>query len=176
MKTTWLFLVLLAVGPLVALRAMGAVSTAPAKPSLAGRIDALLRPHLKPTSLPVTLPNPFVVVRGSAELTDNHEAAEPEIPAPETPVDPGHPTDAEVLARAVSRIKIGGTMHVNDQTQLMINGDLYREGDPLTLENKPNPIYAQIVRLTPSELTLRYKDATQTVRLKNPPKPRDPGP
>jgi hypothetical protein len=141
----------------------------PAKPvPLTARIDALLRPHLNPPPLPVSLPNPFLVVRGTAEFTESSAAA----PTPEAraagPLDESGPvTDTDMLARGVAQLKIGGTMQINDVTQVMINRTTYKEGDFLTLETKPTPIHVQLVRLTREELTLRYNEATQAVRLKN---------
>jgi hypothetical protein len=158
-----------------ALPAPAAEASAAPRPSvpLVSRIDALLRPHLKPTPLPVSLPNPFIVVRGSAELS--------ETPGPKAVPEPGVSaapavedallTDGEILARCMAQLKIGGTMQLNDVTQLMINRNTYKEGDYLTLEGRSAPIHVQIVRLSREELTLRYNEVTQTVRLKAPAKP-----
>jgi hypothetical protein len=179
MKHRLPFSVLLAAGlfPAAALlRAADPFAVEPAgKNRLTERIDALLRPHLKPAPLPVVLPNPFVVVRGTADLTDVHDpAAGTAYIAP--PADDSPPaTDAEMLARCVARLKIGGTMQVSDVTQLTINQELYKEGDYVALEGKGGALlYVRITRLTPGELTFRYKEATQLVRLKYPPKPKDP--
>jgi hypothetical protein len=141
----------------------------PTKPvPLTARIDALLRPHLNPPPLPVTLPNPFLVVRGTAEFTESSGAASAQdARAPMSMDESGPATDADMLARGVAQLKIGGTMQINDVTQVMINRTTYKEGDFLTLETKPTPIHVQLVRLTREELTLRYNEATQAVRLKN---------
>jgi hypothetical protein len=174
MKKTFLaswFMIGLASGPL-----LGPAQTPPAPAKsvpLTARIDALLRPHLQPSALPVSLPNPFVVVRGSAELT---EAAGP-VTGPEPRVPPAATeeaspaTDGELLAQATAQLKIGGTIYANNVTQLMINRNTYKEGDFLTLDAKPVPLHVQIVRLTRDELTLRYNDVTQTLPLKAATKP-----
>jgi hypothetical protein len=174
--------VLLAAGLSLAaalLRAADPSAVPPAgKNRLTERIDALLRPHLKPAPLPVMLPNPFVAVRGTADLTDAHDPAAPGTAYLAPPADDSLPsTDAETLARCMARLKIGGTMQVSDVTQLTINQELYKEGDYVALEGKGGALlYVQIARLTPEELTFRYKDATQVVRLKYPSKPKDPQP
>lgn len=67
-------------------------------------------------------------------------------------------------------------MQVNDVPQIIINQEVYKEGDYVILENRRALIYVQIARLTLEELTLRYQEATQVIRLKHPAKPRDPEP
>lgn len=173
-------LLLLAASLLAATFPLRAAAPTPAAPPagkdrLAGRIDALLRPHLRPAPLPVVLPNPFLVIRGTVDFTEAHDPAASKQPAPPA-ADLPPLTDAEVLASCVARLKIGGTMQVNDLPQLLINQELYKEGDYVILEHKAALLYVQIVRLTPDEITLRLKEATQTIRLKNPARPKDAGP
>jgi hypothetical protein len=170
--------VLLAAGLFPAVALLRAADPSPVPPDgktrLTGRIDALLHPHLKPVPLPVVLPNPFIVVRGTADLAEAHDPAAPGAANPAPPADDSPLlTDAETLARGVARLKIGGTMQVNDATQLIINQEPHKEGDYVILENKGALLYVQISRLTPAELTLRFREATQVIRLKNPAKPKD---
>lgn len=51
-----------------------AADPSPAPPAGKGRltehIDALLRPHRQPVPLPVVLPNPFIVRRGTVDFTE----------------------------------------------------------------------------------------------------------
>jgi len=174
-------LLLLAAGLLPAAAFLRAAEPPPApspgKSRLIARIDALLRPHLKPAPLPVVLPNPFTVIRGTADFTEGHDPAATTASFASPADDAAHLTDEEMLARCMARLKIGGTMQVNDVTQLLINQELYKEGDYVILEDKGGAlVYVQIVRLSPGDLTLRYKEATQVIRLKNPAKPKDAGP
>jgi hypothetical protein len=142
------------------------------------RIDALFKRRLKPEPLPVNLPNPFQVVGGTinAKGADGpDDDAPPKVTADPRPVDPapkvveetGPLSDSDALAGYAARLKIGGTIQLNGRAQLIINQSPYKEGDFIFVDNKDAVIYLQIVRITPTELTLRFKDIEQTLRLKN---------
>lgn len=141
-------------------------------------IDALFKHRLKPDPLPVILPNPFLVVSGSINSRradgsetdptteggpEGHASASATKPGAETP--PG--SDAEALARYVASLKIGGTLRINGQLQLIINQSPRKEGDLIFLDNKNAVTFLRIIRLTPVELVLGFNDAVQTVGLKN---------
>jgi len=121
------------------------------------RIDALLKLRMKPEPLPVTLPNPFQVVSGSATRS---EGDAPVVPA-ETPVD----TSADALARYVAKLQIGGLIRISGQPQLFINDAPRKEGDFLIVEQKDAVIYLQIMKITSSTVTFRLNEATLTVKF-----------
>jgi hypothetical protein len=152
--------------------AAGPAVAAPTKPAgrITDRIETLFRPRLHPTPLPVVLPNPFTVVGGSVSpgRTDAEGSAAPSA-APAEPPPPD--SDAEVLARRAAKLKIGGTIAVNGVTQLIINEAAYKEGDYVFPDSKDTSAYVQIVRLTPTELALGYREAVLSIRLKAPVKP-----
>jgi hypothetical protein len=135
---------------------------------LAERIQSLLGPHLRPTPLPVTLPNPFALTRGSVEVVATAAAvtAAPTEPTAK-PVDPDNPAvDIETLARCILRLRIGGTIEVGGITQLVVNQAPYREGDLISVNDRGATVQLLLVQLNSSEITFRLRDATQVVRLK----------
>lgn len=144
----------------------------PGKGRLTDRIDALLRPRLQPAALPLVLPNPFTVVRGSAEREDPATTSATSASTIATNVDSTPLTDTELLERAISRLRIGGIVEVGGITKIILNATPYREGEGLTFEDKGKTLYLQVLRLTPTDLTLGYNDASQVVRLKTPARPR----
>ena len=142
------------------------------------RIDALFKRRLKPEPLPVTLPNPFLVVSGgingkrpdgtesdpaTGDDRDAHVGAPDPKPAEETPP----ASDTEALAHYMATLKIGGALQLNGRPQLIINQSPRKEGDLIFLDNKDSMIYLRVIRITPFELTLGFKEVEQTVRLKN---------
>jgi hypothetical protein len=176
---------LLGLGLLLAAGAPPAGRAAPAAPTRAAlqsqhikeSIDALFKHRLKPDPLPVTLPNPFLVVSGvisnkrpdgsesdPASVGDSEAHDGPPAAKPGDAPPPG--SDAEALARHVASLKIGGTIQINGQLQLIINQSPRKEGDLIFLDNKSAVIYLRLIRLTPTELTLGFNEAVQTVRLK----------
>ncbi|MDB6113973.1 MAG: hypothetical protein JWQ62_918 [Lacunisphaera sp.] len=176
MKPLPRLLLFLAASLMVAGPSPGAANP-PATPErpLAERIDALLRPHLKPTPLPITLPNPFIVVHGTADFTGDTPTAR--VAGPDLrrgTIGPAGLSDPEKLAQAVTKLRIGGTIKVNDVTHLIVNQVPYREGATFMAEGKDEEILLQIVRLRPDELVLGFKDATQAIRLKNAPRTAEP--
>jgi hypothetical protein len=161
--------------------AVRAATTAPSKAALQSQhiketIDALFKHRLKPEPLPVTLPNPFVVISGviSAKRADGSESdpaatadgeAHDGTSATRTGDNPPA-SDAEALARHIASLKIGGALQLNGQLQLIINQAPRKEGDLIFLDNKNAVTYLRLIRLTPTELTLGFNEAVQTIRLK----------
>lgn len=128
------------------------------------RIDSMLKNRLKPEPLPLTLPNPFQVVGGTATLSEG--SAPPTDATTETPV-PEVVTDSttEALARYVGKLKIGGYIRINNQPQLFVNDAPRKEGDFIIVEQKDSAIYLQIVQITTSNVTFRLNEATLTVKF-----------
>ena len=133
------------------------------------RIDALLKRRLNPEPLPALLPNPFQLP-GTTAGTGLREGLPPDPTKPDHPVVPVEitpPTDSEALARYAAGLKISGAVRLNGQLHLIINQSPYKEGDLLLLNNTEPPVYLQITRLSPGELTLGLNDATLTLKVKN---------
>ncbi len=140
------------------------------------RIDTLLKRRLKPDPLPVSLPNPFQVVSGTASR--KADGSEAETAPPEG--DAGNPGNSaiapppeessvdsskEALARYAAKLKIGGLVRLNGQPQLIINDSPRKEGDFIIVEHKDAVTYVQIVRIAPGALTLRLNEAVQTIKF-----------
>jgi hypothetical protein len=156
------------------LSALAAPAPAPvAKPAgeserLKERIDALLKHRLKPDPLPIILPNPFAMVSGNANL-HHPDGSAPEN-NPNTPRVTGLAEElpagssSEALARGVAKLRIGGTVTLKGQLQIIINDSPRKEGDIIVLDRKNAMTYLQIVRIANGTLTLRLNEATQTIR------------
>jgi hypothetical protein len=128
------------------------------------RIDNLLKLRLKPEPLPVTLPNPFQVVGGTATRTDAEENAEsPTVTPPAEDTAPD--SNADALARYAAKLKIGGLIRINGQPQLIINDAPRKEGDFIIVEHKESVTYLQIMKILPGALTIRLNEATLTVKF-----------
>ena len=133
------------------------------------RIDTLLKRRLNPEPLPAVLPNPFQLP-GTVTGTDLRDGLPLDPTKPDHPVVPVEitpPTDSEALARYAAGLKISGTVRLNGQLHLIINQSPYKEGDLLLLNNTEPPVYLQIIRLSPGELTLGLNDASLTLKVKN---------
>lgn len=125
------------------------------------RIDSLLRHRLKPDPLPVDLPNPFLVIRGSVGFA---RADAPEKEDGERKKTAGE--NAEVLARHAAELKIGGVVWLKDQVlQIFINDLLLKVGDFITLDRNDATIRIQVVGIQPGLLILRLDEAVHTVRF-----------
>ena len=147
---------------LLSAAALAAVGTA-AGPSEKTRqqIDSLLRHRLKPDPLPVDLPNPFLVIRGSVGFARTDGPGEED---GERKKSAGN--SAEVLARHAAELKIGGVVWLKDQVlQIFINELLLKEGDFITLDRNNATIRIQVARIQPGRLILRLDDAEHTVRF-----------
>jgi hypothetical protein len=123
------------------------------------RIDTLIGSRLNPPALAANLPNPFY--------------AAPALPPAETtaPVEDIVPTapdssDADTLARYAAALKISGGMVINGQPLLTINSALYKVGDVIPVGTKSKQVYLQVLRITPTELTLGLNEVQQVVTLK----------
>ena len=134
------------------------------------RIDELLKSRLAPDPLPASLANPFQLPGGAvaAETRDNptpdvpsNHRADPVTPGPLTPG-----SDREILAQYVASLKISGAVKLNGQAHLIINQSPNKEGDLILLGTPDTPVYLQVIRITPTELTLGLNQAAQTIRLK----------
>lgn len=127
-------------------------------------IDALLDHRVKPEPLPAVPPNPFQLAGATTAATNGGEATVPDVPpVGETPPLTG---DVETLARYVATLKLGGLIELNGRVQLMLNQVPRKEGDLIVVHEKDDVVYLQVIRLTPRELTLGYKDAVQVIPLK----------
>jgi len=136
------------------------------------RIDTLLKSRLAPDPLPASLANPFQLP--GAAVTETRENPPPDLPANHRP-DPAGPTiptlpaagsDSELLAQYAAGLKITGNVRLNGQAHLIINQSPYKEGDLILLGSSDAPVYLQVIRITPAELTLGLNQAVQTIRLK----------
>ena len=140
------------------------------------RIDALLKFRLAPDPLPANLANPFQLPAGSlaAETRETNppdqsgshktDPANPVIPVNIDQLPPG--SDSEALAVYAASLKITGTVRLNGQAHLIINQSPYKEGDLILLSVQAKSVYLQVIRITPTELTLGLNQAVQTLKLK----------
>jgi hypothetical protein len=138
------------------------------------RIDALLQHRMKSEPLPTTRPDPFQLTSPALPVSGSRvpvitppAGSEPALPAGSATVDaPPLTGDAEILARHASGLILGGIVEFNGRVQLIINQTPRKEGDLLVIRDKDDILYLQVIRLTPRELTLGYKDAVQVIPLK----------
>ena len=138
------------------------------------RIDELLKSRLAPDPLPTSLANP-VQLPGGAVAAETRDNPTPDVPSNHR-ADPVGPTgtpgpltpgsDREILAQYVASLKISGAVKLNGQAHLIINQSPYKEGDLILLGTPDSPVYLQVIRITPTELTLGLNQAAQTIRLK----------
>ena len=125
------------------------------------QVDDLLGSRRRPAALPADPPNPFSGVAGGIVLPTPGERARPILPASARPGE----ESAETLARAASRLRIGGIIRMRDYVQIVINDTPWREGESILVEREPRPVRVQIVRIQPGQLTLRLDDAEMTLRF-----------
>lgn len=131
------------------------------------QIDALLALRRRPPPLPVDPPDPFaaastgVVAPAASSAGDRSgplTASSPEAVS-------SAPTNAEVLARLASRLRIGGLIRLKDSLQVVVNDSPLREGDYFVVEREPRIIQLQVVRIQPGQLTVGFEDAELVVRF-----------
>jgi len=157
-----------------ALASPGAATKAPTTSDrLKQRIEILLQHRMRPDALPVILPNPFEVVSGGAVAgrpdgpdpgaTDNAEVAKALTGKLADELPPG--SSSEALARCVAKLRIGGTVTLKGQLQIIINDYPRKEGDTVVLDRNNAMTYLQVVKVAPGALTLRLNEATQTIRF-----------
>jgi hypothetical protein len=134
-------------------------------------IDTLLKFRLNPDPLPPNPPNPFQLPAGTAatESPDDPQASRkgdpPNPPTSAAPLEAG--SDGAALAAYAAGLKITGMVRLNGQVHLIINQSPYKEGDLILLNNQTTTVYLQVVRITPSELTLGLNQAVLIIPLKN---------
>jgi hypothetical protein len=141
------------------------------------RIDALLRRRLNPEGLPQLLPNPFFVASANvASLraggsdpeapsdgsVDTSAAAPPVQPAAGPP--PGT-SAAEILARCVAELKIGGVIEQRGELQIVVNGVPRKEGDFVVVGLDKSTVRLEVLHILPRGIVVRLGDAELTVRF-----------
>jgi hypothetical protein len=126
------------------------------------QIDALLAQRRRAEPLPVDPPNPFVM-QSPVMVNPARPAATPgsSEKAPATPA----PDPATTLARFASELRISGMIRLNEQVQIIINDNAWKEGDFLTIERGGRVVRLQIARIQPGQLTLRLADAELVIRF-----------
>jgi hypothetical protein len=137
---------------------------------IAQRIDALLGQRLKPEPLPRNPPNPFIM-NGVAAL-QRGDAVEPEPAGDEADKAAAERqaeeraafSDAELLARYVAGLKLGGMITMNDQPRVVINDSPRREGDTVAVKYDGAEVRIQLVRIQPGTITFRFNEAEQTIK------------
>lgn len=124
------------------------------------RIDTLIGPRLNPPPLADSLPNPFYTAP-ALPPTEN-------TPPPVEDIGPTAPdsSDADTLASYAASLKISGGMEINGQALLTINSALYKVGDVIPVKWKSRQVYLQVLRITPTELTLGLNEVQLVVPLK----------
>jgi hypothetical protein len=131
------------------------------------RIDALLKRRLRPEPLPVDLPNPFQANSGPRREISRDEvvAGDSNGSASVNAAKPAGPSPVEILASVSARFKIGGIITLKDQLKVVINGLPRGEGDSVAADLNGGLIFVKIIRLTESQMSLRYGDAEITMKF-----------
>ena len=125
------------------------------------QIATLLDPRMHPAPLPTVQPNPFyhpteMPVTGAP----TEKAAEEAVPAA------ADISDGDTLAKYATALKLSGVVVRDGLPHLMINSLLCKVGDVIPVGTKERPVYLQVVKITPEELTLGLNEAKQVLRLK----------
>jgi hypothetical protein len=139
------------------------------------RIDALLKHRLRPEPLPVELPNPFLLYSGGIhDFKEDDGSSKPVVKAENTTeggpnggavVKPlSAPSNVETLMDCVARLKAGGSVVINGQTYLAINGVLRKAGDIILSDWNNLLVKIQVVRIVPGHAVFRYQDAETTLK------------
>ena len=139
-------------------------------------IDALLKRRLNPDPLPALLPNPFQLSDETPSVNSTRTPPGPpsdqtvttvvaKVDPPADYLPPG--SDEELLARYLPTLRVSGTGQQNGRAYVIINSSPYREGDVITITNKSQKLYFQILRIATSEITIGYNEATQILKFKN---------
>lgn len=128
---------------------------------LKAKIEALLSPRLNPAPLPEKPANPFqFIVTGLPIETPPETTTTQPIP---TTLD-----DEQILAYAVTRLRISGLVQRGGVTHLLINSASYKEADLVPLRASGDTVYyIRLVRISDGEVTFGYNDFTLTVKLPN---------
>ncbi|HEY1108096.1 MAG TPA: hypothetical protein VGE76_05680, partial [Opitutaceae bacterium] len=72
---------------------------------------------------------------------------------------------AEILADCASRLRVGGTIRLKDQVQIVINDTPRKQGDLLIVPYQSTRIPIEITRLLADRVILRYLDAEIAVKF-----------
>jgi hypothetical protein len=136
-------------------------------------IDGLYHYRIKPIPFdhagdPFRIPQSMQSLENSKALTQNTKlsTAEP-VPASSIATESGE----VLLAHAVSGMRIGGVVTMNDTTQLTVDGQLHKEGDVFTTNVQGRLVLIRIRHLSTVSATLALDDpsagtAEMRVRLK----------
>lgn len=127
------------------------------------RIKLLVGRRLDPQPLPRTLPNPFYRGVETSEL-ETLDVTVPE--APETAPAAPDITDADTLARLAPTLRISGLVSVNGVPHVAINSLLCKVGDVIPVGGRDVPVFLQVRRIAPHEITLGLHDAELTIPVK----------
>ena len=127
------------------------------------RIDTLLKYRLRPEALPVDPPNPFLLVnRETRDSAVDRTGSKPTdggtLPPGELPI----ASSVEILLDCAARLKIGGIIVINGQTQIVINGVRRKEGDVVVSDWNDSTVNLRLVRLLPGHVVLRFGESETT--------------
>lgn len=139
-------------------------------PVIARQIDELLKHRLQPEPLPIDLPNPFATsgaaIQRSARPTtvvENGQRSEDAATIPDR--EAARASHAEILADCATRLRVGGTIRLKDQVQIIINDTPRKQGDLLIVPYQATRIPIEVARLLPDRVVLRYLDAEVSVKF-----------
>lgn len=127
------------------------------------RIKLLVGRRLDPQPLPRSLPNPFY--RG----VETSELATLDVTTPDVPeAAPAAPdiTDADTLARLAPTLRISGLVSLSGVPHVAINSLLCKVGDVIPVSGRDVPVFLQVRRIAPHEITLGLNEAELTIPVK----------
>jgi hypothetical protein len=114
----------------------------------------------KAAPLPVTLSLPFAPP--GFDLTDAEEAAAAAAAArlanPGSPTGPAAPSDHELLAEIVAKVRPSGTISIGDKPLLMFGKRSVKTGAHFTVTYKGNDYDLELTQIDGTNFTLRYKN------------------
>lgn len=133
--------------------------------SLKAKIEALLDPRLKPDPLPANPANPFQFTPPGSTVVVMPGPVNP------TPVEPEPNTltdDEQILAYAVTRLRITGLVQRSGISHLLINSVTYKEADLIPVRGTGDTMYyIRVVRIADHEVTFGYNAVALVVPLPN---------
>jgi hypothetical protein len=118
------------------------------------RIDALLKSRLNVAPLPDDIANPFTLPGKEEPVAIN------DTPPPTTKAD-----DAEILARLVPQLKIGGFVQLGSVPRIIINQTPYKEGDIVIVRRPEGITYLRVKHIDSNYLTIELNNAEQTIKF-----------
>jgi len=123
------------------------------------RIQELLGARLHPEPMPATvLPNPFQRSLPSNEIAPT-PGTRPQLQATDL-------SDGNTLMTHAASLKLGGYLVQDGVPHVTINGAICKAGDTITVGTKEQPVFLQVVSVTPQEVTLRLNEARYTLQMK----------